>query len=100
MNKELNSYLNSISKGIIYPHKDKKELIDRIKNSVLDLIDENPDITFEEVTATIGTAEDLIKSYNQANIEYIKKKFTFIKFLYASILLVGIIATILMFILL
>lgn len=74
MQKELRNYINSIKREIICTRKQKSELITQIKEAIEDIMLSNPNVTLIDITKTIGSPKEIAKSYNTANIEYMRSK--------------------------
>lgn len=60
---ELNSYFSEISDSILYPEKQKKEIISRLRNDVEAFLEENAQADLNEVIAVFGSAQTISRGF-------------------------------------
>ena len=71
---KLNKYLREIRKLLVGSFNMKSAYICMIKHNVLDIIDENPNITFDELVNIIGTPEEVANSFGKTNVDEVIAK--------------------------
>ena len=93
---ELNDYFKKIKKNLICSKSIKKIFIHDFKNRVDEYVDENPDVSIEDIISTFGTPNDIIKGFDN-ELEYYKNKakkrlIISIAIIVASIIVIGVLA--------
>ena len=71
---KLNKYLREIRKLLVGSFNMKSAYICMIKHNVLDIIDENPNITFDELVNIIGTPEEVANNFGKTNVDEVIAK--------------------------
>lgn len=71
---KLNKYLREIRKLLVGSFNMKSAYICMIKHNVLDIIDENPNITFDELVNIIGTPEEVANNFGKTNVDEVITK--------------------------
>ena len=93
---KLNKYLREIRKLLVGSFNMKSAYICMIKHNVLDIIDENPNITFDELVNIIGAPEEVANNFGKTNVDEViakakdLKKFEII-LIFALIILIALI---------
>lgn len=70
---ELNDYYKKIKKNLTCSKSIKKIFINDFKNRVGEYVDENPNVSIDDVINTFGTPNDIIKGFDN-ELDYYKKK--------------------------
>lgn len=92
INRELKNYYGEISKVLICSGREKREIINSIKESVSCYLNEHPEADIDEIRSIFGTSKEVAEEYlNNETAESIRTK---IKRGNAVILIVSIAVTI------
>lgn len=62
-NKQLAKYYKDIKNELVCSEKEKRSIIDMIKENIEDYISEHPDVSFDELIKHFGTPQEIAGAY-------------------------------------